>query len=88
MIYQKKKDQLQSLRNFDVTHEMLRKRPEMLDDGYVVGDKVKGSFCMQNIVVTCKKLAKKIPINESLQNKAQDSLIILQSHRQEQYHFP
>ena len=29
--------------DFDVTHEMLRKRPEMLDDGYVVGDKVKGS---------------------------------------------
>ena len=29
--------------DFDVTYEMLRKRPEMLDDGYVVGDKVKGS---------------------------------------------
>lgn len=29
--------------DFDVTPEMLRKRPEMLDDGYVVGDKVKGS---------------------------------------------
>jgi len=29
--------------DFDVTQEMLRKRPEMLDDGYVVGDKVKGS---------------------------------------------
>ena len=30
--------------DFDVTHEMLRKRPEMLDDGYAVGDKVKGSI--------------------------------------------
>jgi len=30
--------------DFDVTHEMLRQRPEMLDDGYVVGDKVKGSI--------------------------------------------
>ncbi len=29
--------------DFYVTHEMLKKRPEMLDDGYVVGDKVKGS---------------------------------------------
>ena len=39
---------------FTVTNEMLRKRPEMLDDGF------KPAFYMQNIVTTCSKLQKKI----------------------------
>ncbi|MGB1703007.1 MAG: ribonucleoside-diphosphate reductase, adenosylcobalamin-dependent, partial [Cycloclasticus sp.] len=52
---------------FEVTGDMLRKRPEMVEDGYEVGDKVKGrilharySRYMQQIAGVAPDLVEKL----------------------------
>ena len=46
---------------FTVTGEMLRKRPEMLDDGYEIGDKVKGRLLHARYSRYMQMIAKEAP---------------------------
>ena len=49
------------MEEFEVTHEMLTKRPEMVVDGYKVGDKVKGSILHSRYSNYMKRIAEENP---------------------------
>ena len=42
--------------NFEVTEEMLRKRPEMKDDGYQAATRCRAAFCTRSTAATCSEL--------------------------------